>query len=543
MKEVDELINVIIEALQPINKDEPFLHQLVDDNTGITVSSIRSSTHPKVKKIDLFTIPDRHQSSSKPLGTVIQITGKDNVVALFKLAPEVLEKLKPLLIRAKVYPESAFLRPRVPALTISEFDNLQIYDEKTHKDYEVIRQSIAKAVAAFMQEKSNMEVMLVDVGTGLGDCLALTAKMVQSIPKNIIAIGIDPNDKSIETAQKKFSGYQFLLAEARFLEKIIREAEQQNSKNFLVAVTASGSLTRLVLNNTLEALNVFQQAYRVADIMVLGGENEILITRKIAKKIGWHAQYQPSQLEEGNLVYVLAKEELHIPKVNEGHLNLSLHGNPLLVLSHYPDLAKITSLDLGLAYLKEGEVAQLLQLMPQLKKIQISGLETWKGELENSIKTQGLEITISVDSKAYADTELDPKQWELKKFTSKFYKQHAGMLTFFNKAIASLEKEANAAEYKPDKHESPQDYLARIEIRANKGDDIASYVLAKKLSEEITNFQNLQKSFKYWSVLYEKGYPVLFELEKVHHLIEKANPLQDLYAKLNEAFSKFKPNG
>ncbi|MFW2540982.1 hypothetical protein, partial [Legionella sp. ST3F1] len=77
--------------------------------------------------------------------------------------------------------------------------------------------------------------------------------------------------------------------------------------------------------------------------------------------------YQPSQLEEGNLVYVLSKEELHIPKVNEGHINLSLHGNPLLVLIHYPDLAKITSLDLCLAYLNEGEVAQLLQLMPQIK--------------------------------------------------------------------------------------------------------------------------------------------------------------------------------
>ncbi|KTC99812.1 hypothetical protein [Legionella feeleii] len=276
MKEVDELINVIIEALQPINKDEPFLHQLIDDNTGISVSSIRSSTHPKIKKIDLFTVPDRHQYPPKPLGTVVQITGKDDVVALFKLEPEVLEKLKPLLTQARIYPESAFLRPRVPALTVSEFDNLQIYDEKTHKDYEVIRQSIAQAVAAFMQKKSNMEVMLVDVGTGLGDCLALTAKMVLSIPKNIIAIGIDPNDKSIETAQKKFSGYQFILAEARFLEKIIKEAEQKNSKNFLVAVTASGSLTRLVLNNTLEALNVFQQAYRVADIMVLGGENEVL---------------------------------------------------------------------------------------------------------------------------------------------------------------------------------------------------------------------------------------------------------------------------
>lgn len=544
MKEVDELINAIIEALQPINKDEPFLHQLIDDNTGITVSSVRSSTHPKIKKIDLFTVPDMNQSPPEPLGTVVQITGKDDVVALFKLEPKILEKLKPLLEPARIYPESAFLRPRVPALTVSEFDNLQIYDERTHKNYEIIRQSIAQAVTDFMQKKTNTEVMLVDVGTGLGDCLALTAEMLLSISKNVIAIGIDPNDKSIETAQKKFSGYQFILAEARFLEKIIREAEQQNTnKQFLVAVTASGSLTRLVLNNTLEALEIFQQAYRVADIMVLGGENEVLITRKNAKKIGWHAQYQPSQLEEGNLVYVLTREELHIPKIKEGHLNLSLHANPLLVLSHYTELAKITSIDLGLAYLKDGEVAQLLKLMPQLKKIQISGLEKWKSELESSIKTHGLEVTISADSKAYVDTELDPKRWELKKFTSKFYKQHAGMLTFFNKSIASLEKEADAAEYKPDKQESPQDYLARIEVRANTGDDIASYVLAKKLSEEITNFQNLQKSFKYWSALYEKGYPVLFELEKVHHLLEKVNPLQDLYAKLNEAFSKFKPNG
>lgn len=546
MKEVDELINAIIEGLQPLNKDEPFLHQLIDDSTGITIHSVRSSTHTNIKKIDLFTVPDMNKYPPKPLGIVLQITGKDEVVALFKIEPENLEKLKSSFERAKVYPESAFLRPRVPALTVSEFDNLQIYDEKTHKDYEVIRQSIAQAVTAFMQKKSNTEVMVVDVGTGLGDCLELTVKMLLSIPKNIIAIGIDPNDKSIQTAEKKFPSYKFRLAEACFLEKIVREVEQQNSnKNFLVAVTASGSITRLVLNNTLEALEVFQQAHRVADIMVLGGENEVLITRKNAKKIGWHAQYQPSQFEGGNLVYVLTKEELHVPKVKNGHLNLSLHANPLLILSHCTDLAKITSLDLGLAYLKAEEVVPLLKLMPQLKKIQISGLEKWKGELENTIKTQNLKMTISANSEAYVDTELDPKKWELKKFTSKFYKQHSGMLTFFNKSIAGLEKEASAPEYKPVNPESPQDYIARLEVRANKGDDIATYVLAKKLAEGTTseNFQNLQKSFKYWSTLYEKGYPVLFELEKVHHLIEKANPLQDLYAKINDAFSKFKPNG
>ncbi|WP_019216609.1 hypothetical protein [Legionella tunisiensis] len=40
-----------------------------------------------------------------------------------------------------------------------------------------------------------------------------------------------------------------------------------------------------MLNNTLEALVVFQQANRVADIMVLGGGNEVLITRKNAKKL------------------------------------------------------------------------------------------------------------------------------------------------------------------------------------------------------------------------------------------------------------------
>ncbi|WP_040916377.1 hypothetical protein, partial [Legionella tunisiensis] len=113
-----------------LNKDEPFLHQLVDDSTGITISAVRSSTHPNIKKIDLFTVPDMNKYPLKPLGVVVQITGKDDVVALFKLESEILEKLKPFLERAKIYPESAFLRPRVPALNVSEFDNLQIYDKK-----------------------------------------------------------------------------------------------------------------------------------------------------------------------------------------------------------------------------------------------------------------------------------------------------------------------------------------------------------------------------------------------------------------------------
>ncbi|KTC84494.1 hypothetical protein [Legionella brunensis] len=546
MKEIDELINAIIESLHPLNKDDSFLHQLIDDSTGMTIHSVRSSMHATVKKIDIFTIPDFNKYPPQPLGSVVQITGTDGLVALFKLEPEKLKKLKPLLEQAKVYPESAFLRPRVPALIVSQFDNLQIYDEKTHKDYEIIRESIAKIVSAFMQKQSNTDVIVVDIGTGLGDCLELTAKMLLSIPKNVIAIGIDPNDKSIETAKLKFPNYIFSLAEAHFLEKIVKEVEQQNSnKNFLVAATASGSITRLVLNNTLEALEVFQQAYRVVDIMVLGGENEVLITRKNAKKIGWHAHYQPSQLEEGNLVYVLTEEKLHVPKVKDGHLNLSLHANPLLILSHCGDLTKITSIDLGLAYLKKDEVVQLLKLMPQLKKIQISGLEKWKTTIEKTINSHNLGITIFENSAAYIDTELEREKWELKKFSSKFYKQHSGILTFFNKSIVSLEKEAIAEKYKPGNQELSQSYIERLEILAHQEDDIAMYVLAKKLAEVTTseNFPNLQKSFKYWSTLYEKGYPVLFELEKVHQLVEKASPLQDLYAKLNEAFSKFKPNG
>ncbi|WP_019216610.1 hypothetical protein [Legionella tunisiensis] len=77
---------------------------------------------------------------------------------------------------------------------------------------------------------------------------------------------------------------------------------------------------------------------------------------------------------------MLTKEELHIPKVKDGHLNLSLHANPLLVLIHCDDLAKITSIDLGLAYLKEEEIAQLLKLMPQLKKYKSL---TWKNGRAN----------------------------------------------------------------------------------------------------------------------------------------------------------------
>jgi hypothetical protein len=309
----------------------------------------------------------------------------------------------------------------------------------------------------------------------------------------------------------------------------------------LVVITASGSITRLVINNTLEALEFFQQAHRVADLMVLGGENEVLITRKNAKKMGWNAQYHPSKLNDSNLVYLLTKEESHFPKIREGHLNLSLHADPLLILKHYAsELTKITSIDLGLAYIKPEEIEPILKLMPQLKNIKISGLEKWKNTLEDVIKTRDLKIVVSADSGEYVDTELDPKKWELKKFTSRFHKQHAKMFALFHRSIFSLEQGISSLEYKPDSKESPQEYMDKLEVLANKGDDIAVYALAKKLSEEATpeHFKNLQKSALYWSQLYEKGYPVLFELINVQKLIEKANPLKDLYAKLNEALLK-----
>ncbi|BCA94594.1 hypothetical protein TUM19329_09550 [Legionella antarctica] len=415
----------------------------------------------------------------------------------------------------------------------------------THNNYEMIRQSIANDVLNFMQKQSNPDVLLLDIGTGLGDCLDLTMKMMQTLPVKFRAIGIDPNEQNIRAAQTKFPGYVFKIGQAHSLEKIVEEEKfQNNMKHALVVIIASGSITRLVINNTFEALEIFQQAHRVADLMVLGGENEVLITRKNAKKIGWNAQYHPSKLNDSNLVYLLTRKVSHFPKIREGHLNLSLHANPLLMFNHYgTDLKKVTSIDLGLAYIKKEEIEPMLQLMPQLKNLKISGLEKWKYILEREIKKQEREIVASANVDDYVDTELDSKRWELKKFTSIFYRQHSKLFALFKRSITSLDNGMNSPDYKPNSKEKPQEYIARLESLAIKGDDIAVYVLAKKLGEDVTseNYKNLQISARYWSQLHEKGYPVLFELINVQKLIEPMNPLQDFYNKINAAISKLEP--
>lgn len=555
--QVDVLADFIKKNSITVKENDKGLKNLLADDTQLSSIILRPKTI--YKKLEIFFIYEKtseYGSLSEVITDVLVQATTDHDKKILRVPIKLLTGNIPLLekMRSKMTAyQTAYARPRVAALNKSDWDKLELYQDIVHSDYELIRYSIAYEVLKTINSIGKMNIQLLDIGTGLGDCLNTCYELIQAnnAHQTIKTLGTDTNEINIQEAKKRFKNkpYRFEVADSKQLETIISK-----SPDDFIIMTSSGSLTRLVLNNTIEALEILQKAYRLTDQVILGGETEILLTARIAKKIGW--KFENIKIPGPRDLYLmnLCQDPRLIPKIKNNHLDLAFHGNPLVVLKKFDiaDLNNITSIDLGLAYLKPEEVNEVFSLLKNVQTVYISGLETWRDQINSS------DIVINQDTNAYVDNELpDPKQWELKRHSKNFYNRYN--LLFTLKDTSKLEKLTQQNEYSlaVDVNGglaflSPENLLdnpvanirkkiAMLEEKAKQeGDDVAIYSLATQLENGIKylkldgsyvrrfNYIDLNKSLVCWQQLANKGYDVTDDIIRVQTKIDEQKTSYDI---------------
>ncbi|WED44281.1 class I SAM-dependent methyltransferase [Legionella cardiaca] len=558
---LSQLVDLIKNNSEKMEELDEIPYMFIDESR-LMIYTAKPEPSSLIRKIDVFL----SFGSNLP---ILQITNTKNEKSLYKIKAGKEAELLKALKDAGIPPDLAFLRPRVPSLSDQEWDNLKKYDEETEKLYQVIRQNISMNVLKNIDPNSD-EIVLIDIGTGLGDCLDVTTTSLHELGKSIRSIGIDTSEANITTANKRFSAknYLFIKEDSKNVEAFLNRTLPLSSEPYTI-ITASGSLTREVLNNTLEAHTILQQLLRGgADLVVIGGKTEPLVTRRIAKKVGWNCDLVPRSDFELAGIYILTPNPSYLPKIKNNHLDLSLHAHPLSLLEKYPkaDLSKIISIDLGLSYLRSHEVDQLLELCPKLKTIQIAGIEPWVKSMESALSNT--DIMLSKRPENYIDnSNSNPNKWELKKTSSNFYNRY--FLSLNNKKIDYLQRviQENPEIYiwapVVTEHgivsslpitsrgdytkENLDGFLKKLEFMALEGDYAAAYALAINYEKGYkhyfllgnyvgeSNFYDLDKSLKYFNLLFEKGYPVEKDIQRVQEKIDQNKTSFDIYREVLEA--------
>lgn len=535
---IQALVDHIIQNIEPVPTNLILMHELFDLNSPLSTFKLNPPEHYRIKKISILmatatTILSKRRMVDD-LAAMIQIQDDQGKKKLYIFRSTQLKKLLELLAQAEIHPERAFSAKVSKKHVKSYWDNLEKYNEHDlHDTYMAIRNTMAESLITALKSRGvNENITLVDMATGLGDCLDTVSTKLQDNDFQIQqAIGFDSNKANIKSAKKRFSDqpYDFFIADMMDLEELISAKLKSNAK--FVVITGSGALTRLVMDSTLDSLKVLQKAHRVGDMVILNGVTDVLTTKHIVKKIGWH-----SRISAANN-YVLYKDTTKLAKIKDDFLDLSLHANPVAVLAMSVEnkqrISLVTHADIGLCYFKAGELAHFLNFLPNLKCITISGKEEWHDELVNLAKGKNIQINVNLSKYIHEYKEHS----ELRKFSINFYDRYKHLMTF-KKDIAKLDAIVTAAKIHPEAldQKNLMDLIMRIEnfIANNTTDPRAeAYLLwlAQKLengvsylkgdinSRYFTNvvYKNLEKSLHCWSELYKRGYAVLSDIQRVRH--------------------------
>jgi SAM-dependent methyltransferase len=207
-----------------------------------------------------------------------------------------------------------------------------IYYKETYTFYEEEDALIMANLHQFLKMNNMLDSAcnIVDLGCGNGRFLREHISKL----KKISWIGIDLNSDNISNAQQKYHGDKnhFVLGDMLNIQKIFQASHLVDHKAPII-VTALGSLTRLVLPNGFIAVQVLQALFRMESVAAVfgGGVGEVLFTKSIAKRIGFHFSFK----RKPHPLFTLIKipyEEIISTKVNkikrQGILDLSLSPIP-----------------------------------------------------------------------------------------------------------------------------------------------------------------------------------------------------------------------
>lgn len=284
----------------------------------------------------------------------------------------------------------------------------QHYGGKGFKDYQIIHQRIldklTKQITQLLQTDTELaSINLLDAGCGqtpgfLIKAYDITKKIVEASQRDVKvnASGFDFEDKNIEMCNATIhSEVKFEQGDLNDIEEIIKH--RQSSPNSCNVVLSSGTITRCVLNNSFEAVNVLQHAWRgPAHQLILGGERELLFVRRMLNKIGYdidtHQTFPPlyqrsfgARSAFSPLVSIvrITEDQMTENFINrlEGKptiLNLSLNPFPEKLLTNIVDQAtnlvsKVEKIDLSFSLITDHmQLINVLNKFPALKEVTLT---------------------------------------------------------------------------------------------------------------------------------------------------------------------------
>ena len=296
--------------------------------------------------------------------------------------------------------------------------NEDTYAEDTEVFYDNHRPELAKTmidamrnnVDVYQRAKKN-GVQLFCLGCGSGRDLDTAAKAIEKEGIRYKGYGIEYYKTLAKRGSDRFPQYNFIASDAQKPAQLIRSEKVASPLNSdaPVIVMAEGFLARQVISGSEAGLAVLQELIQenVADLVVTGSLSCPLINSRMAIATGWdvtplmfHYPSNPFATEIYIPLMVLVRPSAG--KILENSLqrfrqcklqdfeftaDLSMCGQTIQVLEHlinHCETDTVQSVDLSFSYLNDsntiGQVEQvitILQRIPGLKQVILSGSESW----------------------------------------------------------------------------------------------------------------------------------------------------------------------
>lgn len=215
-----------------------------------------------------------------------------------------------------------------------------LYEYSKHltptENYEIIHGEIIIGIYRIYHKKNLALLNIIDGGCGNGKFLKYYEQ--RNVVDNVKLLGFDFNSKNIEECKNEYKGdCHFREGNLLELQKIIREGKEAKSlhREAPTILILSGTLTRLVLKNAFEAVQILQQAMNEKiDYIIGGGQTTPLINPFIAKRVGLKPYMVGSSFGARNFFFYqrMSQTEILQNKINKikkrNMLDLSLAPNP-----------------------------------------------------------------------------------------------------------------------------------------------------------------------------------------------------------------------
>lgn len=231
----------------------------------------------------------------------LYITFADGNKVIIGINPGKEEGLREAFANADgVVQQISFIRMDQKAIPWEKTSVKEAYDPRQNpaeEMYGIIHELLMQSLLKIISDQQLKKVNIVDGGCGNGKLLKATeASVATTFNKDSVTVaaryfGFDFNSKNVADCKLNYQGAcVFVQGNLLKIDELLKAAAQQKNLDpkSPTVIMLSGSLTRLVLNNMFEAVQVLQRcALYNADYLLISGLTEPLLNDFIAKRIGY----------------------------------------------------------------------------------------------------------------------------------------------------------------------------------------------------------------------------------------------------------------